>query len=544
MRIVNSTSGGIGGESATTRHGLFTPLSAVGMRLVIFLSVFVGMRIAMLRLFRLPESAYYNPSLVVGWLAYFGWVEWTLLAAAVIALWYFGDPEIWRGGWNHLHFGHWLRFMVGVVAGLLAWMFSTYAFNYYYGQSHLPERLLLIGLALLLLWRPLFVFPFLAVLISVVTQFDYPLGVGYERPIATMLINVLLAFAAFFAVRCVSHRIQNIDFFFLTGCILAANFWWPGFGKLKLNWLLDGQVYLFLLGGYAHGWWAFLTPETIVNAARWLSHLDPAVRLLTVLLEWGALFFLWRYASAGALLIGWMLFHLGIFAVSGFFFWPWILTEAAFLFVLVRGRAVFRSRLFCPVYFGLSLLLIAFGRPLFQPPGLAWYDTPLCYTYRFEALGISGERYELPPSFFAPYRDIFTFGKFAYLTPEPQLVSSYGATSNRAIAMALLEARSAADVFALEQKKSPHPVDEQRAGVLDRFIRTFVGRKNVDSGASWGMGWLAAPPIFWTFSRGNAYRGKERIRRIEIYQVTTFFDYKQLREIRKRKIREIEVPIT
>lgn len=510
----------------------------------LLLGVLLGIRLGLLRFFQLPEVAYHRPLLLTGVTEKIGWSAVLLLAVIIAGLGRFGDLGKLRDEWGALEFGPALRSVIAVVTVLLAWMFATYEFNYYYGHSHLVARILLVGLAGAILWRPVFVLPFLAVLTAVVGQFNYPLGVGYERPIATLLVNILLAFTAFFFVRCLSSRVRTVDAVFLTCCIVAANFWWPGFGKLRLNWLTHGHVYLFLFSGYAHGWLAFLSPETIVKMANALSVLDWPVRIATLLLEWGALFFLWRHAAAKGLLAGWMLFHLGIFAISGFFFWPWIITEAALLFIIFRREPELRSILFRPVYFALSVLIIALGRPLFQPPGLAWYDTPLSYTYRFEALGASGVRYELPAAFFAPYRDIFTFGKFAYLTPEPQLVSSYGATSNRTVATALLAATAAGDVFVLEQSKTRHAVDQRKAAAMDHFIQAFVKRKTADTTPDKWWRFIQAPPVFWTFPRGNTYRGQERIQKVELYQVTTFFDQQQLREIRRRKIRDIEIPLS
>ncbi len=540
-RIIRPVMGAISRRMA--RDAVTAELFSAILRTGLLLAVFLGIRFGLARWFQLPEAAYHQPLLLAAIAGKIGGPELLLLLAVIVGLWRFGDVRKLGDGWNALESGSVLRSGISTATGLLAWMFATYAFNYYYGHSHLAARLLLVTLAGAVMWRPVFILPFLAVLTAVVGQFNYPLGVGYARPIATLLQNMLVAFAAFFLVRCFRSRVRGVDLVFLMCCIVAANFWWPGFGKLRLNWLTHGHVYLFLFGGYAHGWLAFLSPETIVKMATALSVLDWPVRIATLLLEWGALFILWRQAAAKGLLIGWMLFHLGIFAISGFFFWPWIIIEAVLLFMLFRGEPALRAALFRPAYFALSVVLIALGRPLFQPPGLAWYDTPLCYTYRFDALGISGQRYELPPSFFAPYRDIFTFGKFADLTPEPQLVSSYGATSNRRIAEALAAATTPEAVLALEQSKSGHAIDPHKAAAMDRFIQAFVKHKTGETVPDPWWRFFSAPPVFWTFPRGNPYRGQERIQKVELFQVTTFFDRKQFREIRKRKIRDIDIPL-
>ena len=84
-------------------------------------------------------------------------------------------------------------------------------------------------------------------------------------------------------------------------------------------------------------WLAFLEPERVAALMRALAPWDPLLKACTLVIEVGALLFLWRRRGAVALAAGWILFHLGAFALTGMFFWSWITLDGVLLFLLVRG---------------------------------------------------------------------------------------------------------------------------------------------------------------------------------------------------------------
>jgi len=508
----------------------------------LFLGLFLALKLLFLKTFHLPEFSYNQPYLIIEIFKQISWIEALMLIGGAVIIVATGDYRTLLQPWAQLEYGGRLRYFIMIAAGMLAWAFSTYSYNFFFDQGHWLSRILLVTLVVLIYWRPVFTIPFLALLPAIIGQFDYPLGTGYARPIDTMLINILFAFSAFLILNVFTKRYKTADFLFLVCCIIAVNYWWPGFGKLKLNWITHGHLNWFVFGGYSHGWLAFLKPDQIVAFSKFLAVFDWPMRIATLVLEWGSLFFLWRRVTIKWFIAGWVAFHLAILSISGFFFWKWIVVEIAFFLIFMRKNANLSLPFFKPAYFALSVLLIAGGRPLFQPPGLAWYDTRLNYTYQFEALGESGTSYTLPPVFFSPYRDIFTFGKFAYLVTEPQLVSSYGATSNRKIANALVTANSAAKIFELEASKRKHPVNERKAARFDAFITKFFRNANDDISKQNVINVLQTPPTFLTFSKGNVYRRSERVTKIIVHQVTSLFDDHEYLKIRNRKIRKIEIP--
>src|SRR5690606_2665479 len=88
-----------------------------------------------------------------------------------------------RRGWAQFAGGTRLRRFIGIVAVTLAWGGSAYAYTAWYGQAHLPDRLMLIALAGLVVWRPLFVLPFACAFWTIVWQFNAP-ALGFTALVA------------------------------------------------------------------------------------------------------------------------------------------------------------------------------------------------------------------------------------------------------------------------------------------------------------------------------------------------------------------------
>ena len=69
--------------------------------------------------------------------------------------------------WQMLEHGTVLRIFILFLAFVVAWPFVTYGYNYYFGQGHYLDRLVIALLLPLIWWRPVFVFPFLLLIYTV-----------------------------------------------------------------------------------------------------------------------------------------------------------------------------------------------------------------------------------------------------------------------------------------------------------------------------------------------------------------------------------------
>lgn len=512
------------------------PPVALGGRIGLLLAVYWLLYGWLMTTCRLDEGAYGQPSLIAGLLA-------RLVDRPVVPLVALG-LGFWRRGhlvrpWSALEGGSRVRAFVVLVAALLAWQFSTYDYNYHLGQSHLADRLLLLALVPLVAWRPVWIFPFLLLCATVLWQFDYPLGWGYSLAMHKPLVRLLTLFAALLLLRGLDGGRGTADWVFLACCLVAANYWLPGLGKVALGWIGHGHLYFMILGAYAHGWMAGLEAQTLVEAAGALSLFDWPMRLATLAVEVGALFFLWRRQTAKLLLAGWTAFQIGVFAAFGYCFWEWIgVNIGLWLCFFARGQDR-RWPIFTRSHFLLSLLVIGGATAWFSPARLAWYDTRLAYTYRFEAVDGEGERHQLPPLAFSPFLDVFTFGTFTYLAPTSQLVGAYGATADRPLARALLRATTPEQIWALEKARVWPSFDPARAAVLDRLLQRFAAHLQEDR-ALW-LSRLKPPPVFWTQAHDPAYTGTRPLQTLNVYRLTWLYDGDSYGEIRREKVRALDL---
>ena len=130
-------------------------------------------------------------------------------------------------------------------------------------------------------------------------------------------------------LRALSGRNWTRELIFAAGCLIAAQYWGSGLGKLRLHWIGHPHLDLLVFGAYANGWLGDWPSESIVKFSQLLAPATVPMMLFTLLIEWGAILLFWRRGAAIALLLGFALFHLGVFAVSGMFFWKWIVVVTA-----------------------------------------------------------------------------------------------------------------------------------------------------------------------------------------------------------------------
>ena len=433
-----------------------------------------------------------------------------------------------------------LRYLIGMVAFLLAWQYASYGVNFYFGQLHLPDRIGLLLFAVLLCWRPGSVLPFLVMLLPIMMQFRYPMeGASLAEPLH--LIRILVAFSAYGLLSGFRYKPAPAALLVLIGSIMATGYWISGTAKISMNWLTEDHIAYLLPATYANGWLSFLEVATIEKLTYMFDRINWPMKIVTLLLECGVIFMFWKRKVLLSLLFGWIFFHCAVFMVSGIAFWRWMVVEALVLWLFWKKWTPAEVTLHSPATLLLSALTIIGSMLWFNPTALAWRDAPMSYTYRLEAVGISGQHYSLPPGFFAPYDYQFTLGDFNYLSNNTLLPVVWGAT-NRRTAAALEAIGNESELFNLEQHLGKNRFDDHRARQFEAFIQTWMASVNAQGTAAPTWAFLQPPPLLWTFGRGRVFQSQEPIRQVQVREVTTFYHDRRYRELRKRMIREIDVP--
>ncbi|MGH7577212.1 MAG: hypothetical protein ACREM1_19050 [Longimicrobiales bacterium] len=441
--------------------------------------------------------------------------------------------------WTDLEPDARLRWLVGTLVALLAFVFATHDYNFYFDRGYWFERTLVVTLVPLVVWRPAFTLVFLAALLPIGWQFFHPIG-GFSWAPASLPIRVVNLFAAWWLLRLVTRRVRTADFVFVLCCLIAAHYWVSGWGKLRLGWVATDQVGFLLPSTYANGWLGFLDPTTIGALARALGTLNVPMKAGTLLVECGALLMLSRRTTVRWFLLAAIALHIAIFALTGIGFWLWTIVDALVL-ILVFGRRRPDVPIFTRPHFALAVILIGGGAIWFRPTPLVWLDARATYTYRLEAISESGNVHTLPPAFFAPYDYQFTLGGFRYLVDAPRLAITWGATHDARLAAALNAARTPERILALESELGRNDYDAARAARFDTFIRGFVGTWQRRGGRSRWLSPLQAPATLWTFPRADPGLDGERIQRVDVYEMLSFFDGRRYAEIRRTPVRTIPV---
>jgi hypothetical protein len=464
------------------------------------------------------------------------------LALALVAV--ARSPERGRvlgifAGWRELDEGVAVRWLIGVATGIAVWTLAAYPYNAYFDRLHLTDRLILVALWAALLWRPVFTLPFAAVASAIAHQFQIPLA-SYSWTEMELLVRIPILLGAFWIVRSLARDRRADTFVFLLCCLIAVTWWTSGWGKVRMGWITHPHIDFLLVGAYANGWLAFMDAVTIARTASTVAALRIPLMVATLIVECGALFLLWRRWSLPLFLGLTSTFHLGAFALTGIFFWKWILIDVSFLLFLFQGRRLTRLRIFSPAQFALAVVIILANGVWISARNLSWFDTPLTYVIRLEGVDADGGAHDLPAGFFRPYSESFVLETFPYLSPHAQLTGPMGVTQSRETADALLAANAPEDIFALERSRARSRYDPDRTARFDEFVTRWMRASN-RNGAREAPLSMSAPRHLWTFPLDANRDALGRIVEVHVVEVTNFYDGRALREIRRRTLRTIDL---
>jgi len=178
--------------------------------------------------------------------------------------------------------------------------------------------------------------------------------------------------------------------------------------------------------------------------------------------------------------------HSLIFTLMGIFFWKWIWMDLCLLLVVWRMKQPLAELLFSRKNLAYSLATITGIFFVIEPWGQGSLNTSLTATYRFEAVGESGNRYALSSGSFAPYDVIFAQRRFYCLSDRAPIVSTFGSTKKWKMHQAILNLGPESQ--AIDQlidanhmddssKRALQVADAKLVHQFDQFVRKFVRAK-------------------------------------------------------------------
>ncbi len=191
----------------------------------------------------------------------------------------------------------------------------------------------------------------------------------------------------------------------VVAAVHLSNYFYSGVGKLTLpnagplTWVIENKTYVLSTNATDSG---FITLQNIFSSSA--DQINFALQLfnvpMNIMVLIGQLFAvtcLLSLRKAAWTTTFYDIMHVAIFALTGIFFWKWIILNAALVYAFRRIRSIvvipIPFRIFC-----CGLVVIA---PMFfSIVTLAWFDTGAVNEAHFEAKAKSGETVRVPTNFF------------------------------------------------------------------------------------------------------------------------------------------------
>ena len=416
--------------------------------------------------------------------------------------------------WSALENGSVLRWLSALLIVYTTWVGAFGSFNFFSNELYLFDRGLLVALALLAFWRPVALLPLVVVARVLSEQTLFPFVNPAVQNIDDLLAFALLIVAAGHLWYVATGRRETSPILLGLITLLAAHFYLPGRGKLSLGWLTNNNTGNLALSSYTAGWLANTDGGALRSLANLLESAGPVVNLFTTVAELGSVIAVLTRRLSAVWLAMWILLHIAVFAATGFVFIGWMLLEVGLLVILLSGSLRSWVDENATVGRGLVAVVAVLATPfLFHPPGLSWLDSPVSTGYRLEAVGESGERYEVPISVFSPL-DVNVSFLDVHVTELRPPVGAYGALGSVDELRALEQVETFDDLAVIE---SQQPVNE-RTELSEDFLITFFDYANRGEGSLLRI--IDPPARFLTQSPGPSFSFQEPLVELQLFQVT------------------------
>lgn len=319
-----------------------------------------------------------------------------------------------RLNWESFEAKH-VKWFIIVCLFILTWQIVTFPHNYFYNQSFILDRLLLIVLVILSIFHPTWILFFSIEYCLLASQLNLSIFPSHGLMNPHLPLSLLFAVITFLFLRSIIKvRIWVLIHLFLV--VIGANYFSAGLKKYHvspgfLTWPFQLNIQFFFAKALFYGWIDWLEPTTINLINNHLQHFSPFVAASTYFLELGTLFsFVKRRLTIG-ILFALGLFHLGVFLLIGLFYWAWMVVVFSFGLLLIRLPERIYDRIFNKQQALLGIIiifsLVYFG--YIRTLTFGWWHVKYEYKYLYQAETVNGEKYILSKDNWTPY-DYFFMG--------------------------------------------------------------------------------------------------------------------------------------
>lgn len=449
--------------------------------------------------------------------------------------------------WKAWESGYSLRALVMVMLFLLAWTGTTFEYNIYLNQSHAVDRLLLAALVVLS-WRTPLAVPLAArwsiIMIEeayvpiLIDDFDF-------RPV----FEILVVFSCF-AWASLRRSFATRHFLLVALGVWSSYYYAAGVAKLNYgpawSWLLDNHLSNIAVNAHLRGWLGFVSDPVFLAFASFARRFDVVLAGFTLVVELLALVCFVHPRIIRTWLLLCFVLNGGIYLFTGICFWKWMVTSLAFWFFLRRGGAVIVKKMCrqkAVVLFAILIVYYSRQRLYYNPQtGVAWYDTRFLENYILYAVGPSGQKYLVSPSYLKPMETHWVQGRLCYATSERSLTGIYGTVGNHSILMKLESLSSPEEALKL-LNSSGRCTNPKRQEVFDQFFIRYFGNLNRHGRSLHWLRWVEMPTHLWVQPQGNLYQQQEPVERIELFRELVVHHGGALHRLETKKVHEVPIPL-
>lgn len=252
-----------------------------------------------------------------------------------------------------------IKAIIGACLGLLTWIFAFSDYNYFFDRWFLVDRVLLVFLAYK---NPYCILLFVMQSIVLSKQLSFPDCLIYSFTHKKILVDVLILAWIFILTHFFFKKLDWKYLIFLMLTMIGNWYLQAGIGKVKLNWLEANDLYNILIAASDYGWLQSYPSIVFHNLGEFLYTYNDFLQISTLIIEICLPFLiLLSRNSAIFVLFSFVVFHLGVFVVSGIFFWTWMTLELVFIFVLFRHAQFFQRILKRNNFISGAILLVLVG---------------------------------------------------------------------------------------------------------------------------------------------------------------------------------------
>ena len=451
--------------------------------------------------------------------------------------------------WTDWEHGKSLRVYVMLIVGMLAWSGATFPFNLYLNRGHFLDRFCLAAFAALA-WRfPVMVPLAVRTAIVMIKEPYIPIphdDFDFRAPAELVVVFSIFAWAS-------ASRSFKPWHFLVVGIGSFADYYYSaGLAKWSFgpphSWLNENPVSNISVAGYVRGWASWVPEETFLRLAELARKADPVFLHYTMVIELAALFAFFLHPKLTRwIFLGCFLLNFGIFMMTGICFWKWMTVSLGAFIWMSRSGAPLVEKLHqhkLALLLGVAAIYHGNERIWFYPQThVVWYDTRLTENYELYAVGESGKRYLVPPTYLEPMDMHFTQGRLCYATDNERSVTGiYGTTGGYRTMKQLEEFKSPKQAFDLQRRGRPCKDPKQQAK-FDDVMKTFFGNLNRRGKRPHGwLKWLGRPTHLWVFPKGELYDAQEKVVRIELSLTVVYHHEQKLHRSEPKVTHSVDIP--